>query len=187
MSLQDELFVLAMGSNNQMGYLERVSMPGESWLFRARVVDLVDDSLIWEQIWVTDEEIDRWWPEQGGGVMRSLKSHHLEPVDFQMGEFPVILDDQFYTATLRRTASASDPALFGRLEVVVQSTGQGIKTVCDLSGAWRWASVLGFIPSPFENRLAIILLVQPEGWSGPQQPLRFLVAGASLKAGFAQP
>jgi len=186
--LTDELSILGMGANNLLALLER-SRVGSSWRVRTKVIDLVKDSILWQQDWEDwgDEDLfPVWWETNRPLIAATLQKWKINPLDYQLGEFPVILDDEYYQAYLRRTKDVAT-GLLARLEVILHSSGRGIKTVLDLTGTWRWATVLGFVPSPFENRLALVLLVQPEGWDGDQQPLRFLVTGASLKAGFEQP
>jgi hypothetical protein len=97
------------------------------------------------------------------------------------------LDNEFYTPVLRTYPDPREPGWIDRLEILIYSTGRGLKTVKNEAGYWRWATLLGFIPSPYENRVALILLVQPTGWQGEKEPLRFLVTGLSLKAGFPMP
>jgi hypothetical protein len=180
--------VAAVGENNALGYLVRRQIEPQRFEVTVRVVDLVDDHTLWEQSSpssVGDDELTQWWHEHQNEVSSAFRRFGLVPLDDQLGEFPVILDEDYYAAYVRRSLAA-DTGLIHRLEVVVQS-GRGVKTIFDAQGNWRWATLLGFIPSPFENRLAVVLLVQPEGWGGSQQPLRFIVTGASLKTGFVQP
>ena len=186
--LVDELSILGMGSNNVIALLER-SQVGSSWRVRTKGLDLVNDSVLWQQDWEDwgDEDLfSLWWETHRNEISIPLQRWKISPLNYQLGEFPVILDEEYYQAFLRRTNDVAT-GLLARLEVILQSTGRGVKTVLDLTGTWRWATLLGFVPSPFENRLALVLLIQPEGWAGDQQPLRFLVTGASLKAGFELP
>lgn len=182
--LVDEFYALGWSRSNAFAYLERRSVGPGRWA-RFRVVDLVDDRVLYESEWPDTEGPPDWWATKETQIEGVFGRFGLVPNDYQLGLFPLILDNEFYTLVLR--AHRTEPAWIDRLEVVTHSTGRGLKVVSDAGGAWRWATLLGFVPSPFENRLALILLVQPAGWAGDRQPLRFAVAGLSLKAGFPKP
>lgn len=187
--LTDEFYALGWSRDNAFAFLERRSVGGGREL-RLRVVDLVEDRVLFQQEWPDWGEEgarDGWWEAKAPVVADLFARFGLVPTSWQLGVFPLILDNEFYTLALRTVPSARDSAWIERLEILVHSTGRGLKTVKDASGYWRWAALLGFLPSPFENRLALVLLVQPAGWDGDLQPLRFFVTGLSLKAGFPKP
>ena len=188
--LTDELFALGWSRSNAFAFLERRTWDGAGDQVRFRVIDLVQDQVLFEQWWPDwgqREDLAPWWAQREGEAARVFARFGLVPIQTQLGVFPLILDNEFYTPALRVTRDPFDMVWINRLEVVVHSTGRGLKSVSDGTGFWRWATILGFIPSPFENRLALVLLVQPAGWLGERQPLRFMVSGLSLKAGFPKP
>ena len=184
--LTDELYALGWSADNAFAYLEKRTVDTGT-LVRLRVLDTVGDTVLWEREWPGwTGDRDAWWAAHEAEADSVFARFHLVPTDRQLGQFPLIVDNEFYTLVLRPGRQAGSDWI-ERLEVVVHSTGRGLKTVRDGEGFWRWATLLGFVPSPFENRVALILLTQPAGWQGEQQPLRFLVSGLSLKAGFPQP
>lgn len=190
LSLEDELFVLGWSRANALAVLERRSLsPGEKET-RIRVVDLVEDKVLAEEHWADwgdETQMAAWWQHREPQVDGIFRRFDLTPTTWQLGAFPLILDNEFYTPVLRRVIDSGDSRWITQLEILIHSTGRGLKTVKVVDGYWRWATLLGFVPSPFENRLAVVLLVQPVGWAGEKQPLRFLVTGLSLKAGFPKP
>lgn len=187
--LSDELYALGWSARGAFAVLERLTGTEGQKTVRFQVWDLVEDALLYEATWPDwgdDDAQAAWWSAKDDEVNAVFTRFSLVPTDWQMGEFPLINDDEYFTAALRAGRS-SDTAWITRLEIVVNSTGRGLKTVGDLDGYWRWATLLGFVPSPFESRVALVLLVQPAGWNGVGQPLRFLISGLSLKAGFTKP
>lgn len=155
-----------------------------------RVIDLVEDRVLFEALWPDwgDEEKKAiWWDLHFPRVEEVFARFGLRPNSWQLGVFPLILDNEYYTLALRTFANPRDARWIDRLEVLVHSTGRGLKVVKDAHGYWRWAALVGFLPSPYENRVALVLLVQPAGWKGANAPLRFLISGLSLKAGFTEP
>lgn len=187
--LTDELYALGWSRSNALATLERRS-EGDRYLVRIRVTDLVEDRLLFEETWAdwgTEDQKAAWWDLHFPQVEEVFSRFSLAPTSWQLGVFPLILDNEFYTLALRTYPSSRDPEWIERLEVLAHSTGRGLKVVKDAWGYWRWATLVGFLPSPFENRVAVVLLVQPSGWQGPSAPLRFLVSGLSLKAGFSKP
>jgi len=187
--LADELYALGWSPTNAFAVLERrTEVP--QLAVRFRVLDLVDDKVLFEAQWPDwgePDQKDAWWAARQPEVETVFSRFGLVPTDRQLGVFPLIIDNEFYTLALRKGHAPLDPSWVDRLEIVVNSTGRGLKTVAEGTGLWRWAALLGFVPSPFENRIALILVVQPAGWDGDKQPLRFLVSGLSLKAGFPKP
>lgn len=187
-ALADEFYALGWSPNNQFAYLVRRSLPDGQYQLVLKIDDLVQDKTLYQAEWADwGHDQDGWWQAQGPGIEARFRQWGVVPTTYQLGEFPLILDNEYFTVVLRPEAEPRAPGWVGRWTVLAHSTGRGIKTVQTLSGYWRWAAVLGFIPSPFENRVALVTLVQPAGWAGPGQPLRFGVTGLSLKAGFPTP
>ena len=186
--LQDELYALGWSRANALAVLEH-RRGGGIHDARFRVLDLVEDRVLFEAVWPGWEEGGRetWWESHRDEAVSVFSRFGLTPTTWQLGVFPLILDNEYYTVALRPQFSRRDPGWIDRLDLLVHSTGRGLKTVASLPGYWRWAALLGFLPSPYENRLALVLVVQPSGWEGSEPPLRFLVVGLSLKAGFPPP
>jgi len=188
-ALADELYALGWSRKNEFAVLERRSLGPGTKEIRFRILDLVEDTVVVEQTWPDwgDQGQDEWEKVYGPRLEELFSRFSLQPTSWQLGVFPLILDNEYYTPVLRTHPHPDDPTWLEGLEILIYSTGRGLKTVKKAQGYWRWATLVGFVPSPFENRLALILLVQPAGWEGKQQSLRFLVTGLSLKAGFPKP
>jgi hypothetical protein len=188
--LTDQLYVLGWSPEGALAVLERRTLGAGLREPRLRVYDLVEDRILAEAVWSDWGDpgaLAGWWADRQAEVGPVFERYHLKPTDFQLGQFPLILDNEYYTLALRLTSNETGPEEKTRLAALVRSTGRGLKSVLDSPGFWRWAAPLGFIPSPFEDRVALVLAVQPVGWEGAAQPLRFLVSGLSLKAGFPKP
>jgi len=186
-ALSDQFIALGWSRANALAFIELRTV-GSRVEARLRILDLVEDRLL-EEVALDDWQVDRahWWSVNEAKVVPVLQRFSIIPNDWQLGQFPLILDNEYYTVALKTFAKSTEPVWIDRLELVVHSTGRGTKTVRTLEGYWRWATILGFLPSPFENRVAVILVVQPSGWLGKEEPLRFIVSGLSLKAGFPTP
>jgi len=184
-ALTDEFYALGWSPKNLFASLVRRTLPGGGREVRFEVADLVTDEVVVRTVWPDwGDDQETWWAARSDEADAVFRRYGLVPNNWQLGEFPLILDNEYYTAVVR---SRRQGGLIHRLEAVVSSTGRGLKSVWSSEGLWRWAAPLGFLASPFENRLALVLLVQPAGWAGKDQPLRFLVSGLSLKAGFPKP
>jgi len=189
-ALDDQFYALGWSRNNAFASLVRRTLPDGSREVRFEIDNLVEDKVLLRSVWPDwgePQAQESWWADRQSEVEAAFSRWSLQSVDFQLGEFPVILDNEFLTLVLRTETDPRDARVIDRLQVVAHSTGRGLKVVSGTPGAWRWAALLGFIPSPFENRVALVLAVQPVGWLGDRQPLRFLVSGLSLKAGFPKP
>ena len=187
--LTDQLFILGWSPQGALAVVERRTI-GSGFEPRLRVYDLVEDRILYQSVWSDWKDpgnLAPWWADRQSELAQVFDRFHLGSVDYQLGEFPLILDNEFYSLATRLTSELASAQEKDRLRAIVRSTGRGLKTVLDNQGLWRWAAPLGFVPSPFEDRLALVLLVQPVGWAGATQPLRFVISGLSLKAGFPKP
>lgn len=183
--LTDEYYALGWSPRNAFASMVRRGLPGGGGEVVFQVADLVTDEVLLRTVWPDwGDDQAGWWAAREAEADAAFRRFGLEPTTWQLGEFPLILDNEYYTAALRADRTGG---LIVRLEAEIASTGRGLKAVWSAEGAWRWAAPLGFLASPYENRLALVLLVQPAGWAGKDQPLRFLVSGLSLKAGFPKP
>ena len=78
------------------------------------------------------------------------------------------------------------------IEIHIRSRMQGEKTIGSLTQyhlgyAWTWGHrVLGVVPSPHENRVAVVTLEMQRGYEGPPHIETMKVFGASLDRGFQQ-
>lgn len=188
--LTDELYALGWSRTNAFASMVRRTLMDGSREVIFRVTDLVEDRPVWELRWPDwgdDEAREAWWSVREAEVEGVFSRFGLVPNNFQLGLFPLILDNEYYVPVLRERRDDAHSAWITGLDAVVFSTGRGLKALWSADGYWRWAALLGFLPSPFENRVAVVLVVQPSGWAGPNQPLRFVVSGLSLKAGFPKP
>jgi len=188
--LTDELYALGWSSSNAFAILERRNLGPDRRSVRFRILDLVEDLVLYQEEWPDwgpEEAKGAWWANHQGHVDELFVHYGLKTTVWQLGVFPLILDNEYYSLALRTVPTVPDPQWIQRMEILVHSTGRGLKVVKEVDGYWRWATLLGFLPSPFENRIALVLLVQPSGWWETQQPLRFFITGLSLKAGFPKP
>lgn len=186
--LTDELYALGWSRDNAFAWMVRRTLVDGSREVVFEVDNLVDDQVLSRTVWPDwgpDDAQGAWWDGHEPQADEVFRRWRLEPIDNQLGQFPLILDNEYFTVVVRTESPA--PGWVAQLTVLVNSTGRGLKTVGEIPGYWRWVTLLGFIPSPFENRLALVGLVQPAGWLGAGQPLRFVVWGVSLKAGFPKP
>lgn len=182
----DDFYSLGWSPKNHYAYLlVRKTLVGD------RVGELVVQDMVADEIAVRDrvpfqdgEDFPRFWTRVGERWRTFLLLFGIRREDFQLGQFPVILDEEYYTLSLQTDRRAiPDPVITG-YTLFLHSTGRGSKVVSNQDHQLlRAVRAAGFIPSPFENRVAILLLTQPLGWGGSLGVGRWQVVGASLKAG----
>ncbi|NNM55394.1 MAG: hypothetical protein HKM05_11840 [Spirochaetales bacterium] len=124
-----------------------------------------------------------WWTSQEAQISALRKKWDLHPCNFQMGTFPLIdSNDVFFQPYLDLIKTGQRWGT--TLRLVLHGGGLGTKVVMERHGVWRRALLLGFTPSPYEDRILMIMVVQPSGWNGKETELRYIIAGASLVLGF---
>ena len=125
-----------------------------------------------------------WWKENTEFLNQLKKKWNLHDCNYQLGNFPLIDPNDVYFRVSLQLDRPIGSVWGTHLRLLLHGGGLGTKTVLDRHGLWRRALLVGFVPSPFEDRLLIIVAVQPTGWEGAETPLQFLLVGASLVVGF---
>ena len=152
---------------------------------RFEVWDCIDDHAVDSLTlpgWGTGSQ-KLWWESQEAQLSALRHKWDLHPCDFQMGTFPFIdSNDVFFQPYLDLLKTGNRWGT--TLRLVLHGGGVGTKVVMERHGVWRRALLLGFTPSPYEDRILMIMVVQPTGWDGDKTELHYLFSGASLLFGF---
>lgn len=181
--------------------------PGESGCYFAtlRILDLRTDKDVWTFEFDGDchgdptregtpQNIDALWKAKQQLFSEKLREHGIEAQGrFALLAFPVNHKGDRITATLRsreKPALTDDERLYGtvgRITLQVNSRRKGSKTVLDHRyEEWRplYVALVGHFKSPFEPRVAAVLIEIHRGWEGPPHHGRVWLVGASLETGF---
>lgn len=178
-------------------YLESRFVDGRGGtVFRYVIMDTVEDKVVFEYRddsfdWPDggqDATAEQAWAKDAETVSAALQSRRIvQAPDALIRRFPFTRSGDRYTAELKvETDPQKDETEDGRVSaysLTLNSQKRGSKTVTRSEGSGAMNVQLdGYIASPFEPRVLVVVSVQKRGFEGSDEYLRFY--GAHLTAGF---
>lgn len=186
-------------------YVEPVDEACNCYFARLDILDLKTDKVLWSFDYDSefiDEEMksqrpwsfDTLWKANQKLFSDKLREHGIEPQRrFRLLSFPVNYKGNALTADLRTREKPNlteEDRWYGTINKATLRLGSkrgGAKTVLDKSypeGMPLYVGVVGYVQSPFEPRIAVILMEIYRGYEGPPHTGHVKIAGASLETGF---
>lgn len=186
-------------------YLEPVDEACDCYFAKLFILDLKSDKILWSFDYNSEfiEEakregrpytLDGLWRANQKLFSEKLSEHGIEPIRrFALLAFPITYRRDRLTANLRTTEKpglTEEERLYGTIDKVtlqLDSRRRGRKTVLDYSytnARPLYVGLIGYIKSPHEPRIAIVLLEVLRGYEGPPHTARVRIVGADLEKGF---
>ncbi len=183
-------------------YLEPVDEACDCYFAKLFIVDLKTDNVLWsfdynsEFIEGAKKEgrpftLPTLWRANQKLFSEKLRAHDIEERrKFTLLSFPITYRGDRLTANLRTTEK---PGLtkeerwygtIGKATLQLNSRRYGTKTVLDYSYPQAlplYVGLIGYIKSPHEPRIAVVLLEILRGYEGPPHTARVRIVGADLK------
>lgn len=163
------------------------------------IQDLVNDKVVWSERYSSElledpetENLNTYW------------AAHQKKFSAKLNEFRIIASSRFdllgptvgfgndvFTSVVKVDVETdNDLEVIGDVTVRLHSKRRGSKVIHrdvykkgEISG-FRNAMIAGSLKSPFESRIAVIIVEEHRGWEGPPNTTGVKVAGASLTTGF---
>lgn len=163
------------------------------------IQDMVNDKVVWSERYTSElledpdsENLNTYW------------AANQKKFSTKLNEFGVIASSQFdllgptvgygndvFTPAVKvNVETDNDLEVIGDVTVRLDSKRRGSKLIHrdiykkgEISG-FRNAMIAGSLRSPFEARIAVVILEEHRGWEGPPNTTSIKVAGASLTTGF---
>ena len=186
-------------------YLEPVDEVCGCYFAKLVILDLKTDKVLWsfdynsEAIEEAKEEgrpssLDTLWRANRKLFSDKLREHAIKPqTRFRLLSFPANHKGELLTATLRTkekqdlTEEERLYGIIGEATLQLNSSRRGKKTILDHSYGKSpplYVGLLGYVKSPFEPRIAVVLMQMIRGWEGPPHTGDVQIVGASLEDGF---
>ncbi|HKY29436.1 MAG TPA: hypothetical protein VJM12_15975 [Pyrinomonadaceae bacterium] len=183
-------------------YLEPVDEACHCYFAKLFIIDLKTDKVLWSFDYNSEfmEEakkegrpytLDGLWQANQKLFWKKLVEHGIEPQGrFSLLSFPIRHKRDLLTANLRtkeKPGLTEEDRLYGIIDkaiVHLNSRRHGRKTVFNYSyGEVRplYVGLVGYLKSPHEPRIAILLLEVLRGYEGPPHTARVRVVGAGLE------
>jgi hypothetical protein len=121
-----------------------------------------------------------------------LKEFNIEPTEkFEVGKNDFTISNQNYSLKIADKKMGTDE-LYGaeviqKLSIKLQAKGLGAKTLFTQNSKESRmldAKVLGYLQSPFENRIVVLFSTKSMGYEGPPNLMEYKIIGATLDKGF---
>ncbi|MBA2378946.1 MAG: hypothetical protein H0V76_05165 [Blastocatellia bacterium] len=162
------------------------------------IQDLKTDKVIWQDEYTgesevkPEEDLNSFWPQRQKMYSAKLKEHGIEPHgNFRLLGPAINFDGDVLTPRL--DISVKTDGVFevdGTVTVNMDSERLGTKVIRqdvykkeDVNG-FRNAEIPGALLSPFESRVAVIVVEELRGYEGPPNITRIKIVGSTLKTGF---
>lgn len=198
--LTESFYPIGWSRDGKFAYL--VEPPDEACgCYYAEIViqDLKTDKIIWKERWDSaelekpeEEDIDSFWKRKGKEYSAKLSEHAIEPIGRARLLHPSIkFESDVLTPKLEvRIKTDNVFEVDGTVTLTLRSKKRGSKIVRrdvyrkkDTNG-FRDAEVSGSLKSPFESRVAIVVVEEVRGWEGPPNVTQIRIVGSTLTTGF---
>jgi hypothetical protein len=192
-------------SGNFAYYTEPVDEACGCYFAKLFIVDLKSDKVLWKFEHQGDDfESDKkagkpysfatMWRANQKLFSGKLREYGIEPQGrAALLSFPASYKGDVVTADFKtkEKEGLGDQAIYGivgNINLQLNSKRNGRKTVLDYSykeeGIPLYVGMVGYLKSPFEPRIAIILMEIYRGYEGPPNTGTVMIAGAHLETGF---
>jgi hypothetical protein len=186
-------------------YLEPVDEACGCYFAKLYILDLKTDKVLWSFDYDSEaideakqqgkpHSLDTLWAVNHELFSDKLREYAIEPqVRFGLLFFPANNKGELLRATLRTkekkglTEEERPYGIIGKATLQLNSSRRGKKTVLDHSYGKSLplhVGLLGYVKSPFEPRIAVVLMRIMRGYEGPPHTGRVQIVGASLEGGF---
>lgn len=200
----EELYPIGWSKDGKFAYY---SEPGDEacgcYFANLVILDLVNDKVLWSFKYDGSDDAEKkgapksiraLWRKNRKLFSDKLRTYGIEPGrSFALGTFPFMWKGARLMADVKlKEKTDEDSRLYGTVthaSVQLISRREGRKTVWDHAFSQDETypldlDVVGYVKSPFEDRIAIILIQVFRGYEGPPHSTNIEVAGASLSRGF---
>lgn len=173
------------------------------YLLRVVIQDLKTDKILWSHNYVSAEpetalvkstkstaaeDLQQFWHINAKVLQKKFRQYGIQqsgPLTLKTGTI-ADGDDKLRFHIETKKSDDDDMLTYVRLDVISQSRGK--KTVYEKdrgsASGYYAASAIGWLPSPYERRIAVVLAEVRRGWEGPPHVISYRLIGASLSAGF---
>jgi predicted secreted protein len=203
----DRLYPIGWSKNGVFAYIEESLEDAAGFVKYTLVLqDMVSDSVVWSHVVRLEEEyyenyserkgIKVVWAQNAELFSRELRKQGIsQAAKFELSSFPIrVRDDSIDVQLEHIQQEIEDPESYsGRflipteVRMKIHSQRLGEKQVYSSTFGYDVAmSVEGYLKSPFEERIAVILSYESPGHHGPPDYVNYVLVGAHLEKGFSK-
>lgn len=191
-----QLIPLGFSADGKFAYV--VEPPDEAcgcYFFEFHIRDLdTDKDLFMKRVEYQDSSAIQWdraWKEHGALFFEWLKTHGIDLAALNAQAFPISMGTDALnvriTTSLRPLYEDAGEKVIGHAQVYLRNVAGQEKRISKLNYPLKQVLSLKtgvYLRSPFEDRVAVVLIRTERGWEGPPSPINYEVIGALTKKGF---
>lgn len=175
-----------------------------AWSWQVKVLDLVNDKVLYDDSrnsedpsWISKEQVKAKWERNTNTIGKYLNEHSILPQsEFKTEKFPFTLStdsgEVVYDIKVKNTedTTVTSSAIIMKSEVSLlmkYKSQQYSKKIFSDTSMYAWDVYSeGFLKSPYENRVAVLLKVVHPGqhFSVPNSSVSYVISGAALNSRF---
>jgi len=207
--IEAKLYPLGWSKDSKFAYI--VVLPNEALDFRRaifRIQDMITDKVIFEKKYgdqndknaLISAELKKFLESKKSDIVHYLSKYHINGYNNKLHSFPIKYEKKLIDYELKTVHEINHDFLhqqfLSRVNVDLYSysnTVDGQKKIAtktifdkkiDLKSLYYGTMVVGYLKSPFEERIAIVVIYFRRGWEGSPHVTSFELVGASLSKGF---
>lgn len=205
--IEADFYPLGWSKDSKFAYI--VVLANEALDFRRaifRIQDMITDKVIFEKKYgdqndknaLISTEFKKFLESKKSDVGHYLSKYHINGYDNKFHLFPIKYEKKLIDYNLKTIHEINHyfwhQQFLSRVTIDLYSnTVDGQKKIAtktifdkkvDLKSLQYGAMVIGYLKSPFEERIAIVMIYFRRGWEGPPHTTNFELVGASLSKGF---
>jgi len=191
----DKFYPLGWSKDGLFAYIEEVADEGSGYyFFKIIIQNMISDKIEWElePTYSEDGDLASIWTENYTLIQSKLKGKKIiQNKNFELGETNFKYLNKEYTLKIETKTEKNEDFGFDVItetQVKLTSPQLGTKTIYDYKET-KYSMVLGqivsgYIQSPFEDRIAVIIKSERWGYEGPPSTIHFTVTGCNLTESF---
>ncbi len=187
------LFLLGWSRDGKLAYV--YEPPDEAcgcYFFRLVVQDMVSDKVLWEYKYDSGDltkpgemsNVAEVWRAQGEQFEDRLRSFGIVRKDAVLQPLSPRLEPVFHTTRVKENQFGFPHISAYEIEMRSPEGAKSIFKSGRMDPGPLEVSSPGYLASPFEERIAVIVQETWRGWEGPPHTARLRLVGCDLKAGW---
>jgi hypothetical protein len=193
--LYDKFYPVGWSETGLFAYVTEIADEGSGYyFFKISIQNMINDKIEWEwePSYNEDGNLDSIWKENLTKINEKLNEYKIiQKTDFVLGLTSfTYLNKQYNLKIFTETEKNKDFGfdIIKSTKVYLSSPQLGTKTIYDYKeedySMLLGQIIAGYIQSPFEDRIAVIIKNERWGYEGPPNLIYFTIVGSNLTESF---
>jgi hypothetical protein len=191
MMICSRFFPVGFSKDGKFAYADMIPGGGRSNLVcRFSIMDLIEDRVLYEVESEAEDvnDFSDFWRANYGSIKKKMNEYGIIENKPVLSLFPCKNGKDQIKLIVEKKSTEKDPweRDIGELRIIAVSSILGKKTIYRKENSYIDVTIEGYIRSPYEDRILVIVSQLRSGWEGPPDELYLLIAGCHLTKGFVR-